>query len=89
MSLPLLQAVSPFVDPVTYRKIYFCDKNGKGDSIMEQFFNMDFIEESMGGKSSPQFDFAAYEKQQLADDAIRKRLPPAGATAQITSKGTA
>ena len=74
---------------MTYRKIYFCDKGGKGDTIMEQFFNLDFLEESMGGKGSPQFDFAAYEKQQLADDAIRKQLPPAGATAQITANGTA
>lgn len=44
---------------------------------MQRFFDMSRIEKSMGGTAPPQFDFAAYEKQQLASPADVQLKPSA------------
>lgn len=64
------QAVSPFIDPVTSKKIFFCDKGEKGDATMARFFKMDLMDECLGGKGGSQFNFEQYEAQQLADRVI-------------------
>ena len=64
-----VQAVSPFMDTVTQKKIHFCDKGAKGDAIMAKFFHMDQMDECMGGKGPAQFNYEDYERQQLAEKA--------------------
>ena len=60
-----LQAVSPFIDPVTSQKIQFC--KGKDEkAIMSRYFDMNKMETCLGGQSNKEFDFATYEQQQLA-----------------------
>lgn len=66
------KACSPFIDPVTYKKIHFVERGPSGQQTMEDFFHMDSLEKCMGGTSATSFDFDAYEKQQLAEDAQRK-----------------
>lgn len=59
-----MQATSPFIDPVTHKKIFFCDKGEKGDATMARFFRMDQMDECLGGTGPSQFDRETYEKQQ-------------------------
>ena len=70
--LLIAQVISPLVDPVTYEKVHFIEAGPKGDAAMASFFNMDLIEESMGGKAPPAFDFARYERQQLDEEQLRQ-----------------
>ena len=63
-----MQAVSPFIDPITHKKIFFCDKGSKGDEIMARFFRMDQMDECLGGTGSSQFNFEEYEKQQVKEE---------------------
>jgi hypothetical protein len=67
-----VQAVSPFIDPVTAKKIHFCDPGPKGDAVLASLFDMNNIEECMGGRAPPAFDSAKYERQQLEDEELRK-----------------
>lgn len=69
MCIARVQAVSPFIDPVTSKKLFFCDKGPKGDAIMARFFDMDQMDECVGGKGPDQFNYEEYEKQQLAESA--------------------
>lgn len=64
-----MQAVSPFIDPVTSKKLFFCDKGAKGDAIMARFFNMDQMDKCLGGHGPSQFDYEAYAKQQSEESA--------------------
>ena len=63
-----MQAVSPFIDPITSKKIYFCDKGSKGDETMARFFRMEQMDECLGGTGSSQFNFEEYEKQQVLEE---------------------
>lgn len=44
-----MQAVSPFIDPVTKKKIFFLD-SAAGDRKMAELFDLDDIETCMGGR---------------------------------------
>ena len=66
--MTLMQAVSPFIDPITAKKIFFCDKGSKGDEIMARFFRMDQMDECLGGTGPSQFKFKEYEKQQILEE---------------------
>lgn len=61
----VLQAVSPFIDPVTSKKVHFCAKGEKGQATMARFFDMSKMETCVGGTSEKNFDFDAYDKQQI------------------------
>ena len=54
------QATKPFIDPVTNKKISFVEKGPKGAELMAQMFDVDQLEQCLGGRSSWQFDFEAY-----------------------------
>ena len=56
----LAQATGPFIDPVTKQKINFVEKNAKGTATMAEKFDLDQLEECLGGRSTWQFDFEAY-----------------------------
>lgn len=68
------QIVSPLLDPVTYEKVRFCESGPKGDEAMALCFDMDLVEECMGGRAPPAFDFAKYEQQQLEEERLRRKI---------------
>jgi len=37
-------------------------------------FDMDLVEECMGGRAPPAFDFAKYEQQQLEEERLRRKI---------------
>eukprot|EP01025_Chloroclados_australasicus_P033770 TRINITY_DN3452_c0_g2_i3.p3 TRINITY_DN3452_c0_g2~~TRINITY_DN3452_c0_g2_i3.p3 ORF type:complete len:306 (-),score=18.12 TRINITY_DN3452_c0_g2_i3:330-1247(-) len=55
-------AISPFIDPVTYRKIQFVNKGDKKErSILEEKFDISQLEECLGGDYKGElFDLASY-----------------------------
>lgn len=58
--LLIAQATSPFIDPVTKQKIFFVEKNPREAAIMAEKFNMDQLEECLGGHSTWHFDYMVY-----------------------------
>jgi hypothetical protein len=57
------KAISPFIDPETYRKIRFVNpKRVKETNRMRRMFRMECIDSDMGGSRDPNFDIAAYSK---------------------------
>lgn len=67
-----LQATKPFIDPVTHKKIVFIDNHNT--TSMPQHFNMDSIEQCMGGSltSEQAFNLQQYRAEMEAEDAQRQ-----------------
>ena len=70
------KAISPFIDPVTYRKIRFVNpKREKEMKRMGAMFDMkNVIESDMGGEVDPTFDLAKFAAENNALDARRKEV---------------
>jgi hypothetical protein len=69
-----MQAVSPFIDPVTYKKIGFV-MGDKDLRIMEEHYDLADTEECLGGRNSSVFDFEAYGREMRQnDDALREQI---------------
>ena len=68
------KAISPFIDPATYKKIRFVNpKKAKEVNRMKQIFDMKHIDSDLGGEKDPTFNAAAfgvearkYDKQRAA-----------------------
>jgi len=60
--------VTPFIDPVTQRKIVFVRRK-KNMADMLEFFDSDQLEEQFGGTNGFTFDFEAWKAQKLAEEA--------------------
>lgn len=55
--------ISPFIDPVTYGKIKFIHKKSKSSmEFMEERFNLDLVEEKIGGRLHYSYDHEEYGK---------------------------
>mmetsp|Transcript_28053 Transcript_28053/g.38784 ORF Transcript_28053/g.38784 Transcript_28053/m.38784 type:complete len:279 (-) Transcript_28053:96-932(-) len=55
--------ISPFVDVETYKKIQFISHTSKSrDEKLSQLFDLEYLEEAVGGKSKYVFDFQEYGK---------------------------
>ena len=70
------KAISPFIDPVTYRKIRFVNpKREKEMKRMGAMFDMkNVIESDMGGEVDPTFDLAKFAAENNARDARKKEV---------------
>ena len=55
----VLQATKPFIDPVTNRKIHFVE-GAQQAALMAEKFDMDHMEECLGGRNPAPFDFEAF-----------------------------
>lgn len=64
-----VQAVRPFIDPVTHKKIVFVDANDK--QTMPELFYLDHLEQCMGGSlpSEQVFNLDKYRAEMLREDA--------------------
>ena len=63
------KAISPFIDPETYRKIRFVNpKKEKEMHRLRRMFRMEQIERDMGGERDPAFDLAAFAAEAEAHD---------------------
>ena len=63
------KAISPFIDPETYRKIRFVNpKREKEINRMKRMFKMESIERDMGGERDPAFDLEAFASEADAHD---------------------
>ncbi|KAL2643750.1 hypothetical protein R1flu_011337 [Riccia fluitans] len=50
--------VKPFLDPKTFRKVYFVySKNPESSTVLEELFDMDKLETGFGGRNSSTFNF--------------------------------
>ena len=55
----VVQAVRPFIDPITSRKIMFADSA----ALMEEKFDLTRLETCIGGSSDWTFDLDTYSQQ--------------------------
>lgn len=66
------KAISPFIDPATYRKIRFVNpKRAKEVSRMKQMFDMRVIDSDLGGEKDQAFDADAFAAEMRAYDQRR------------------
>jgi len=66
------KAISPFIDPSTYRKIRFVNpKKPKEVVRMKTMFDMRVIDADLGGIRDPNFDAAAFGVEMRAYDTRR------------------
>ena len=64
------KAISPFIDPNTYRKIRFVNpKREKEVRRMRQMFDMSCVDEDLGGDRSNAFDARAFGDKMRVFDA--------------------
>lgn len=64
-----LQLIQPFVDPVTHKKVRFLQSKSKDcKALMEETFEMEYLEEAFGGQSKASYDFAAYTQMMEEDE---------------------
>lgn len=64
------KAVSPFIDPITKKKIAFVDKGPKESAEMSARFELSTLERSLGGNlKSPLFDLETYGQRMKVEDA--------------------
>ena len=69
------KAISPFIDPETYRKIRFVNpKRQKEMRRMRQMFRMEVIDADMGGERDPRFDAEAFARAARAHDQRKKAV---------------
>lgn len=63
------KAISPFIDPETYRKIRFVNpKREKETNRMRRMFRAEQLDRDMGGERDPAFDLAAFAAEANAHD---------------------
>ena len=63
------KAISPFIDPETYRKVRFVNpRREKEINRMRKMFRMEHVERDMGGERDPAFDLAAFAAEADAHD---------------------
>lgn len=69
-----MQAVRPFIDPVTHKKIVFVDT--KDTQIMQDLFYLDHLEQCMGGSlpSEQVFNLEKYRAEMLREDAEQEHI---------------
>ena len=67
----LWRGISPFIDPVTYKKIVFLDKGAKGQEAMGKHFDMDRLESAFGGKGPAAFSLEEFAARMRKIDARR------------------
>ena len=61
--------VKYFLDPKTFQKVKFVyPKNGESSSLLEEFFDMDKLQSSFGGKNNQQYDHEEFSKLMHQDD---------------------
>ena len=66
------KAISPFIDPATYRKIRFVNpKRAKEMNRMRAMFDMSVIDEDMGGRRDATFDPERFRREMKAQDKRR------------------
>lgn len=66
------KAISPFIDPATYRKIRFVNpKRAKEMNRMRAMFDMSVIDEDMGGRRDATFDPERFRREMKAQDKSR------------------
>jgi len=56
----LWTAISPFIDPVTYKKVVFMNKGKKGEAMMAERFDMTQVETDQGGENDTKYDHDTY-----------------------------
>ncbi|KAK1317974.1 hypothetical protein QJS10_CPA05g00630 [Acorus calamus] len=62
--------VKPFLEPKTYKKVKFVYSDDKeSQKIMEEHFNMDKLESSLGGHNPDGFNYVEYGERMRQDDA--------------------
>lgn len=81
------KAVSPFIDPVTYKKLVFLRHKTPEDAYtaMEEHFDMDHIDETLGGKIALEslWSFELYgEKMKMMDEEHRRLISMSGQAAR-------
>lgn len=68
------KAISPFIDPTTYRKIRFVNpKREKEVKRMKQMFDMRVIDADMGGHRDPTFDAKEYGRLMREYDKMKTK----------------
>lgn len=67
----LWRAISPFIDPVTNRKIVFVDKGPKGKETLSKYFQFSTLDKSFGGMGPSDFVFEEFEQRMLQIDLRR------------------
>jgi hypothetical protein len=68
-----MQAVAPFIDPVTKKKIYFIEPGAGGAATMASLFDMSGLEECMGGGvPGTVYDHGAYGRRMEGEE-VRMR----------------
>ena len=71
------KAISPFIDPETYRKIRFVNpKRKKEMRRMRKMFRMEVIDADMGGERDPRFDAAAFARAARARTTREEKRRP-------------
>mmetsp|Transcript_40396 Transcript_40396/g.114370 ORF Transcript_40396/g.114370 Transcript_40396/m.114370 type:complete len:269 (-) Transcript_40396:1339-2145(-) len=67
----LWRGISPFIDPVTYKKIIFLEKGSKEKEAMGKYFDMEHLEPAFGGSGPPAFSLEEYAARMKSIDARR------------------
>ncbi|KAK8934667.1 Patellin-3 [Platanthera zijinensis] len=66
---PFWRVVKPFLEPKTSRKVKFVYSDNQASmKIMEEFFNMNELEQTFGGKNGGGFEFKEYATRMREDD---------------------
>jgi len=83
-----MQAVAPFIDPVTKKKIYFIEPGAGGAATMASLFDMSGLEEGMGGGvPGTLYDHGAYGRRMEGEEA-RMRSQVEAMRTDSTSSGS-
>jgi hypothetical protein len=78
------KAISPFIDPSTYRKIRFVNpKKAKETERMSKMFDMSVIDSDLGGEKAGLSDVARYVTQRILNPRLLSRMASYDVTREI------